>query len=543
MLASIPVRALRPGVGSAMLLAGAGAALVGVGLGAVGAMRRDREELATGPGERPGGGDTVSNARIPETVTGVHAEGSVAPPKVEMQTIATDLGDLVQVTNAPGDETGLYLVDRSGTLLRRDTRSGKVETVLDISAQVTAGGEQGLLSVAFHPRFESNRQLYLNFTDTDGDTRIVSARAGRDGKVDPSSLADVMVIDQPYGNHNGGQLQFGPDGMLYVGMGDGGSGGDPAGRAQDLGEHLGKVLRIDVDNPTDGKAYGIPVDNPFVDTAGAQPEIYATGVRNPWRFSFDRQTGDLWMGDVGQGAWEEIDYAPRGQARGANFGWDAREGAHPFDDTSLAPGTLVDPVLEYGRAEGASVIGGYVYRGDDLPALRGWYVYADAYKDTIRTLKVSDGEVVARRELPGGRAMTVSLGEGPDGELYGVTLGGELTKLVRPGGATGPGGVDDGGGSGPASVVEIGVRPGAMRFDQAEYRVPAGRVQLRLTNGEDMGHNIAIENRELGVNEHSGFVFDRGDVVELDLQLDPGTYRLQCDPHAGAGMVATLVVE
>jgi len=407
---------------------------------------------------------------------------------------------------------------------------------------VSSGGERGLLSVAFHPDYANNGRLFVNYTDLEGHTHVAEARIPGGIGID-MALSDVMVIEQPYANHNGGQLQFGPDGMLYIGMGDGGSGGDPQNRSQNLGEHLGKLLRIDVDNPTGGRNYGIPADNPFVATGGAKPEIYATGLRNPWRFSFDRQNGDLWIGDVGQSTVEEIDYTPRGQARGANFGWDVLEGTRPFEATPQAPGRLIMPVLEYGRSEGASITGGYVYRGNEFPALKGYYLYADITKNTVRAMKVDGAEVVDRRESPGGRSYVVSFGEGPDGEMYAVTLSGELTKVVATGGAAAAVSSEPVTPRPPvANVVNVGVTDGTMRFDKAEYRVKAGTVTLRMKNTDSSGapHNIGM--RDGRRFDMSDFAM-QGETVEFTKRLEPGTYTIICAPHEGMGMTARLVVE
>jgi glucose/arabinose dehydrogenase len=549
-LAALPTQAFASRkVGNGMLFAGLGAAMLGIGALTFWRMRQDATDAANEPGVQPGGGTTKSDATIPATVTGVSGplEGvdhqHAAMPKVELATVAKDLGQLVQVTSAPGDDDGLWLVEKTGKLLRRGA-DGKVETKLDISPIVDGGGERGLLSVAFHPRFESNGRLFLYYTEKgSGEIHIAEAHAGRGGTVERDSLKDLITIDHPRGNHNGGQLQFGPDGMLYAGTGDGGAGGDPDDNAQNLGAHLGKILRFDVDNPAPGKNYGIPADNPYANTPGAQPEIYATGVRNPWRFSFDRDTGDLWIGDVGQNEWEEVDFVPRGQALGGNFGWDIREGANPYEETPQAPGTLIEPALQYNHQQGASITGGYVYRGDDIPALKGYYLYNDITSDKLRAMKVDGGKVVDRQEIPGGRDYTVGWGEGPDGELYAVTLGGELTKVVREGGAATAPGEEPKPPTGPAHRVDLTVKNNVMRFDKDEYHVPAGTVTLHLKNTDTSGmpHNIGIQGPGVG-NKMSDMAFT-GDEQELTVNLEPGEYQLYCAPHMGGGMVSKLIVE
>jgi glucose/arabinose dehydrogenase len=277
--------------------------------------------------------------------------------------------------------------------------------LLDIRSRVKSGGEQGLLSVAFHPQYASNRRYYVDYTDTNGDTRVVEFRAGS------TAGRQLLFVDQPYDNHNGGQLQFGPDGLLYVGMGDGGSGGDPEDRGQNLGTPLAKLLRID------------PLK------AGAKWYEAGYGLRNPWRFSFDRTTGDLWIGDVGQGNWEEIDFRSRAQlSRRWNYGWSAYEGRHPFKQTTMnrnAP--YVGPVYEYSHSTGGcSVTGGYVYRGSAVPAARGRYFFGDYCNGVVWSR--GGGKV---RTEPFKVAQLSSFGEDADGELYLVSLGGTIYKLTR----------------------------------------------------------------------------------------------------------------
>ena len=277
----------------------------------------------------------------------------------------------VYVAQPPGDRR-LFVVSQTGEI--RIVDGGKLRSTpfLDLRSSVSYGGERGLLSVAFHPRFATNGKLYIDFTDNRGDTRIweLHARPGA-SKVDPGHR-ELLHIEQPYPNHNGGQLQFGPDGYLYIGMGDGGSADDPHRNGQNVGVLLAKLLRIDVDHRTGSLPYAIPPDNPFRSTPGARAEIYAFGLRNPWRFSFDRQTRDLYIGDVGQNVWEEVDALPLARARGANFGWNAYEGnAKYVGDLKTDVGHLVMPVQVYKHGQGCSVTGGYVYRGTKIPSLRG----------------------------------------------------------------------------------------------------------------------------------------------------------------------------
>jgi glucose/arabinose dehydrogenase len=289
---------------------------------------------------------------------------------------------------------------------------------LDLSALTAASGERGLLSIAFHPHYAQNGRFFANYTDRNGDTVVAryTVSAGNPNVADPSSRVQILFIAQPFANHNGGQLQFGPDGFLYIGMGDGGSGGDPGNRAQNLSDLLGKMLRIDVE----GEAYTIPPSNPFVTRAGARGEIWAYGLRNPWRFSFDRATGDLWIADVGQGLWEEIDFQPATSIGGENYGWRRMEGTHCFNpSTNCNDGTFVLPVIEYGHTNGAcSVTGGSVYRGARYPRLQGTYIYGDFCNGVIwGATRPSNGAVASRVLIDTNFAIS-TFGEDANGEVY-----------------------------------------------------------------------------------------------------------------------------
>lgn len=319
----------------------------------------------------------------------------------------------------PGDPA-LYVARKTGQLVA--LRDGRSEVVLDLSGEVSQGGEQGLLGVAFSP---DDRFVYLNFTDRAGNTHIVEYRMRRDGPA-PGTRREVLSVDQPFSNHNGGHLAFGPDGYLYIGLGDGGSGGDPMGNAQDLGTLLGKMLRIDP-RPAGADPYAIPPDNPFTGRSGARPEIWAFGLRNPWRYSFDRDTGDLWIADVGQSDREEVNRQPAGSAGGENYGWDRLEGTLPFEGDP--PPEAVPPVFEYGRDVGGTVIGGYVYRGPALPQLRGSYVFGDFFADRLFVLRPGDGGVRFRR-LPVGVPNLSGFGQDQDGELYVFSLSDGVFRLT-----------------------------------------------------------------------------------------------------------------
>jgi glucose/arabinose dehydrogenase len=305
--------------------------------------------------------------------------------------VITGLQNPVDIQNA-GDAR-LFVIEKAGRI--RILRGGQLlpTPFLDITDRVGSdGSEQGLLGLAFHPRYAGNGRFYVNYTDRRGNTVIARYTAGSDPDLaDPASEKVLLRVDQPFANHNGGGLAFGPDGYLYLGLGDGGSGGDPLGNAQSLDTLLGKILRLDVDA---GEPYAIPTGNPYV-SGGGQPEIWAYGLRNPWRFAFDPLTGDLYIGDVGQGSWEEIDFVPAGSPGGINFGWRAYEGFHKFDPFAADPPNMWMPVTEYGHGVspgGCSVTGGVVYRGASLPEWNGVYLYGDYCSGDIwGLLHVIDG--------------------------------------------------------------------------------------------------------------------------------------------------------
>jgi glucose/arabinose dehydrogenase len=330
------------------------------------------------------------------------------------------------ITQAPGTDD-LYVVEREGRL--RIVRSGEVldEPALEISDQVVAEGEQGLLSVAFAPDFQSSRRLYLYFTGNDQDQHVVEYRARDDGSVDEGSARELLHMDDFASNHNGGLLLFGPDGYLYIGTGDGGRADDQR-NGQDLGSLLAKLLRIDP-LASGGRPYSVPPDNPFVGRAGARPEVCDFGLRNPWRFSFDRRTGALLIADVGQSSQEEIDYRRAGEVCGNNFGWSVYEGTERFDSDQRAPGAI-PPILSYGRDRGCSVTGGYVVRDPSLPQLEGRYVYGDYCDSELRSFVPALSG--ARNDRPLGLQVEslVSFGEDADGHIYAVSLNGPVYRLV-----------------------------------------------------------------------------------------------------------------
>jgi len=360
-----------------------------------------------------------------------HVDTQVAFPNVEFKRP-------IYFAAPPNGGDAVFVMEQRGRIFkfpnRRDVTRDEVTKVLDIrdivrSPQVddNAGNEEGLLGLAFHPNFAENHKLYLDYSAYHGERRNVISEWRYDpetGRIDPDSERVLMETPQPYWNHNGGHLDFGPDGYLYITKGDGGSGGDPKENGQDLSTLLGAMLRIDVDRRENGKPYAIPDDNPFVDRAGARPEIYAYGLRNVWRFSFDEKTDTLWAGDVGQNAYEEIDIIEKG----GNYGWNEREGFHPYRGGEKSAG-MIDPVHEYPHEEGVSVTGGYVYRGEAIPQLRGVYVFADYARPRVWGLRYEDGEVTQHEQIA--RIPRVaSFGVDRQNEIYACSFDGRIYKLV-----------------------------------------------------------------------------------------------------------------
>ncbi|MFO0752194.1 MAG: PQQ-dependent sugar dehydrogenase [Thermodesulfovibrionales bacterium] len=319
--------------------------------------------------------------------------------------------------SAAGDGSGrLFVTEQRGRIkIIKDADLLKTP-FLDISSKVSCCGERGLLSVAFPPGYAAKRYFYVNYTDKSGDTVIARYRTSSDpDAADPKSEQVLLTIRQPYANHNGGLLAFGPDGYLYVGMGDGGSGGDPRNNGQNPGVLLGKMLRIDVESGV--APYGIPGTNPFVKKGGYRPEIWALGMRNPWRFSFDRTTGDLYIADVGQDRYEEVDFQPASSRGGENYGWNIREGMHCFKEKECAAAGLTAPVAEYDHSEGCSVTGGAVYRGRAFPGLQGIYLFADYCSGRLWGLRFSGGKWRKAALADTGYAVS-TFGEGEAGEVY-----------------------------------------------------------------------------------------------------------------------------
>jgi glucose/arabinose dehydrogenase len=355
---------------------------------------------------------------------------AAAVPNFAVQPLATNLTSITSIVHA-GDAR-LFLTLQTGRIVILEGGLILPAAFLDLTAEVSCCGERGLLSVAFHPLYASNGLFFVNYTNRVGDTVIARYRVSPVNRnlADPSTRGVLMTIPQPFANHNGGQLQFGPDGYLYIGMGDGGSANDPSCVAQRDDSLLGKMLRIDVDQSVNtAPFYGIPSDNPFVGPGNPPDEIWSKGLRNPWRFSFDRLTGDLWIGDVGQGSREEVDFQPRASAGGENYGWKFLEGTLCTGNRSSCPTVLpcespafTPPIYEYRHDTGeCSITGGYLYRGAQIPDLYGFYVYGD-----YCTGRIWAGSQVV---TPVVRGLT-TFGEDVSGELYLGTEGGTLFRAV-----------------------------------------------------------------------------------------------------------------
>lgn len=345
--------------------------------------------------------------------------------KVRLEPVVTGLRSPLFLTHS-GDGSGdLFVVQQTGQI--RVLVGGKLreQPFLDIASLISTGGERGLLGLAFHPDYSRNGYFFVNYTDRGGQTVVARYQANQGSRqAITSSETVVMRIPQPFANHNGGMIAFGPDGFLYLGMGDGGSGGDPQNHGQRLDSLLGKMLRIDVDR----LPYTIPADNPRLPEA--RPEIWAYGLRNPWRFSFDRKSGDLWIADVGQNAWEEVHWARSGDG-GQNYGWRLMEGNECFNPRTNCPRNgLTMPVHTYGRNDGQSITGGYVYRGPSIPSLQGRYLFTDFNTGNLWSLR-QEGERWVRSTLLGGLGQGIaSFGEDQKGELYLLNLiRGEIWRL------------------------------------------------------------------------------------------------------------------
>ena len=336
-----------------------------------------------------------------------------------LEPVLDGLRSPVLVLEVPDDSGRLAVVEQGGRVVVEGS------TFLDITDRVLDGGERGLLGFAFHPEYSENGVAFASYTDLQGDS-VLSRFRLREGALDNASEEVLLRVDQPYPNHNGGNVVFGPDGFLYFGLGDGGSGGDPHGNGQDKDALLGSMLRLDA--PAEGPI-AAPPDNPFVGKDGAD-EVWAKGLRNPWRFSFDRETGDLWIGDVGQNAEEEVDYQPASSKGGENYGWNVWEGARRYNPVGSTFSEPVAPVFTYPTDEGCAVTGGYVYRGPSAPSLVGAYLFADYCNGKVWALRHA-GDAWTRSLVVESDARVSSFGEDSRGEVYVVDHGGRVLRLVE----------------------------------------------------------------------------------------------------------------
>ena len=349
-----------------------------------------------------------------------------------LQQVVAGLTFPVYLTAPAGDPTRLFIVEKAGSI--RIVKNGILlpAAFLDISPQISNLGEQGLLGLAFDPNYAANGRFFVHYTDLQGNTRVSRFQVSADPDLANAGSEQIILTQtQPYANHNGGQLLFGPDGMLYLGLGDGGSAGDPQGRGQDRSDLLGSILRVDVQV---GSPYTVPADNPFLSQTGVRPEIWSYGLRNPWRFSFDRGTGDLYIADVGESRFEEVDISPaaEGAGKGLNYGWNLMEGKHCFSTRSCDQTGLTLPVDEYNHSQGCSITGGYVYRGSAVPALQGLYFFADFCQGWVRSFRLAGGaatELTDWRVLQPGGSIT-SFGEDAAGELYLMSTNGGVFQVV-----------------------------------------------------------------------------------------------------------------
>jgi glucose/arabinose dehydrogenase len=341
------------------------------------------------------------------------------PSGFSWEPVVSGLVKPLDLTSPPDGSGRLFILEQPGIIRVFQDGSLLAEPFLDIQQKaLSSGSEQGLLGLAFHPDYAQNGFFFINYTSRDGDGDNTVARyqvsSADPNRADPDSEQILLQIDDPYGNHNGGGTVFGPDGYLYIGFGDGGSANDPLGNGQSTDTLLGKLLRIDVNG---SQPYAIPADNPFAN-GGGKPEIWAYGLRNPWRFSFDRLTGDLYIADVGQNQWEEVDFQPSGAPGGQNYGWDYREGSHPFEGQPPSGLELVDPIFEYQHGYGCSVTGGYVYRGEALPEFRGIYLLSDFCSGRVwGLLRAADGTWQSQELFQTGLSVT-SFGQDQQGEIY-----------------------------------------------------------------------------------------------------------------------------
>jgi len=442
---------------------------------------------------------------------------------VVLEPVISDLGAPLALTHAGDGQGRLFITEQSGQILVHDGQNLLSEPFLDVASEISTGNERGLLSAAFHPNYPVNGFFYVFYTDLGGDLTIARYQvSGADpNRADADSGQVLLSIPhQVFENHNGGQLQFGPDGFLYAGTGDGGGAGDSEGNGQNLGTLLGAILRLDVDNPGAGQNYGIPGDNPFLGDGDARDEIWAYGLRNPWRFSFDRDLGDLWIADVGQNEFEEINLQPDGSGGGENYGWNTMEGSSCFRGNNCNDTGLTLPTLEYDHSEGCSVTGGYRYRGAAIAELAGAYVFGDFCSGTIwAAFEEADGGF--RRETLLETSLRITaFGEDEAGELYVVSFGSSQPNVHR----LAPGG----------SVADLVSKPRRLNFRQIGVGERSRPERILLINRSDFTltlGELSIEGadtdafRQRGKDTCSGATLEPRDRCRLRLVFEPGETR------------------
>ncbi len=389
---------------------------------------------ARSPDSEPEPESPTPAATSPETVSPpaespVPASELTGPPRLEK---VGEFDQPIFVVSPPGDKR-IFVVEQQGRVVEMVDGRAKSPPFIDIVDRVGCCGERGLFSIAFAPNYPESGLAYLSYTNRAGDSRIDEYKvdgSNRD-RLDPASRREILAVDQPFPNHNGGLIRFDPTGMLMIGFGDGGSAGDPGNRAQNLNTLLGKLLRIDPGKPSGDRAYGIPADNPFVGRSGARPEVWAYGLRNPWRWSFDPRTEDLYVADVGQNRVEEVNFVPRADQPGANYGWPRYEGNEEFRDANIDESRLIRPVATYRNGgENCSVTGGGVYRGR-VAELKGYYLYADYCGGVVRGFKVNNGKAEGARVFENMATTGLSsFGEDSDGEMYVTSLEGDVYRIT-----------------------------------------------------------------------------------------------------------------
>lgn len=439
---------------------------------------------------------------------------------IELDLVQNGFNNPVNLQNA-GDER-LFVVEQGGRIkIMQPNGDVNADLFLDISSQISSGGERGLLGLAFHPDYSNNGFFYVYYTKPNGDSQIsrFSVDSNNPDLADPGSELPLLDFEQPFSNHNGGCLAFGPDGFLYISSGDGGSGGDPGNRAQNTTLLLGKLLRIDIDTPSGGNNYSIPPDNPFAGSTANAQEIWAYGLRNPWKFSFDSANGDIWIGDVGQGEVEEIDKAALIDA-GLNYGWRCYEGSEPFNTAGCPPvADLTFPIAEYSSASNTSncsITGGNVYRGTEYPDFVGLYFFADVCSGLIGTVD-QNGNLTEHGTFGGS---WVSFGEDVNNELYIVSITGSISRVRQP--------------------VELGIEENIAETFEMFPNPASESVTLKLQNNKieaisitDVKGSIVLSNSNLNTSR-----------TELNVSdLNTGFYLVTVKTVTGHNIVKKLVIK